>query len=166
MPIDSLAAANDWPVPPPTTEPGFHYFSTFEGAPRPHSPNAGCGGQDGFGSAPDEWQRVKPSWSRALSFATVILRTSVEGKVSETTYWERLQSCSGLNAANQIVSPVCAMRREHQGVAYCGACGCGATPLARLDNKLWYQGLECPLAKKGFENHDPHTLGSATPRPQ
>lgn len=131
--------------------------ASFEGDPRPGSPNAGAVSVDAPESpVPSDWERVRPSWRRALEFSTVILRTTVEGKVSETVYWERMQSCSGINDRNQIVGPVCPLRREYRGVGYCGACGCGATPLSRLDSKLWYSGLKCPLSRKGFQ-HDHHT---------
>lgn len=43
---------------------------------------------------------------------------------------------------------------------YCGACGCGRTPLSELSRKLRFAHVECPLKRPGFSNAAPSAGGA------
>lgn len=84
----------------------------------------------------DAWQRVEFSWENAAR----LIRSLSSGTVTRDVFETRLASCKGCTQ----------LRRDEEGKMYCGACGCGKNPLARLDRKLWFSHLECPLGKPGF----------------
>ena len=85
------------------------------------------------------WFNVRETWRKAQSLA----KSVASGKCEPHIYAERQASCEG-----------CEYREESKkaGEYFCGVCGCGDTALARLDHKLWYKYLECPMRRKGFSN--------------
>lgn len=111
--------------------------------------------------APIGWVSVKPLWERAESLLASLWskwRTDIDRDTRE----KRQISCWGTNLVGTPVTLPCHMLREKDGHAYCGACGCGTNPIARLGStekkgigeptKLDFPKLECPLQKPGFEN--------------
>lgn len=84
-------------------------------------------------SVAPEFEAVKSLWAKAHSFAAAVL----SGRVPEETYKARMAIC---NACPQ----------KYQGKDkndYCRACGCGEWPASRLDRKLTWNELKCPLGK-------------------
>ena len=87
--------------------------------------------------------KTRPSWEKALSFMSAVGSVVTHGGLTdEATYKTRLESC---HACPEI-------DRSPDGQEYCGACDCGRWPVARLDRKLSFPGLECPLGRAGFAN--------------
>ena len=84
---------------------------------------------------------MRSIWEKAAEFA----RTATSGFADEATVARRRESCKS-----------CPKRvTRHNGAEvddYCGACDCPEWPLARLDRKLLFRGLTCPLARPGFAN--------------
>lgn len=113
------------------------------------------------------WNKVKSSWDKASSFLQTIQSRGIVSttiniigvdntfgqKVSNEIYNKRRMSCFG-NGKN--ISECEVLKRDTEGIAFCGSCGCGANKLAMLEgdgyNKLYYPYLECPLKKPGFSN--------------
>jgi hypothetical protein len=80
---------------------------------------------------------IRALWEKALSLGEAVLSGTDEKLVAE-----RLASCR-----------LCPrIDRSPDGYEYCGACGCGRWPLARLDWKLAFRELECPEGRAGFSN--------------
>lgn len=87
--------------------------------------------------------RTRPSWEKALEFTRVVGSVVTHGGfVAEAVYEKRLSSCRSCSKLD----------RSPDGQEYCGECDCGRWPVSRLDNKLRFPGLECPLGRPGFAN--------------
>lgn len=77
--------------------------------------------------------KFKELWEKAHSLLTAIS----SGKTDEVTLSKRQSLCQA-----------CPQRyKGKDGHYYCGACGCGEWSPARLDNKLKWDKLKCPLEK-------------------
>lgn len=111
--------------------------------------------------APIGWVSVKPLWERAESLMSS-LWSKWRRVIDRNTREKRQISCWGTDLVGTPVTTACHMLREKDGHFYCGACGCGANPIARLGSverrgvgeptKLDFPKLECPLQKPGFAN--------------
>lgn len=101
----------------------------------------------------EEWERVKPTWKKALSLGKSLLSKAWK-PVSKETHEERHISCFGTTPQGIYVQPPCPSlsKSRHAGRHYCNACGCGDQPLALLDSKITYPHLECPRQRPGFSN--------------
>lgn len=88
------------------------------------------------------WPSVSSSWKKAGSFALSLLSSMVT-KVDKDTLLLRRLSCE-----------TCPARETDGEHSYCGVCGCGKKKMARLDRKLEYPYLRCPLGKPGFSNEE------------
>lgn len=101
------------------------------------------------------WDSIKGSWSRVAEvagqvaqFATVV--ASGQNAPVDVVEARRLSCFGGPDQA-----PCVNLQKGEDGHSYCGACGCGERPLARLDDgKLEWTYLPCPLARPGFSNEE------------
>lgn len=84
------------------------------------------------------WAKAQQFSEKAVSFAKAV----TSGYADEALIEKRLSTCHACEKLDK--SP--------DGYEYCGACGCGRWPLARLDRKLALKSLPCPLGKEGFSN--------------
>jgi len=84
------------------------------------------------------WEKATAFAANAVEFANVV----TSGEADEAIIAARLESCRSCPKLD----------RAEDGKEYCGACGCGRWPLARLDRKLAWKALTCPLARPGFAN--------------
>lgn len=89
-----------------------------------------------------KWQKVKHTWTEAENHLSDI----------NTSTQDRIVSCYG-DSANKP----CPAKSYQDGKSYCNACGCHEKELANINvidgkSKLNYEGLCCPLRKKGFKN--------------
>lgn len=100
------------------------------------------------------WSQIKDTWQKLEE----MVDTVTSGYVDVETFNKRKLSCYG-NGTN--VKP-CINLMKTNGHDYCGACGCGQWLLARLDNKLKFKDLPCPLKKSGFANEE-GTNGTPAP---
>lgn len=82
------------------------------------------------------WKNVRLTWENAKSLALSATSRLVFGRIAEERMQARLGQCRR-----------CPARRESGGGEFCGVCGCGDTQLARLDSKLKYPSLKCPLGR-------------------
>jgi len=57
-------------------------------------------------------------------------------RVKQPEYLRRLAICRG-----------CRRRIDHGGVSYCGSCGCGKWPPAKLPTKVRQARARCPVGK-------------------
>ena len=103
------------------------------------------------------WEEVKGTWEQAASFLKSLGSAAV-GRVSPSVRAQRVESCFG----GVDKKPCPRLRASPSGAGYfCGACGCGDTPLARFSvegssfDKLDYPYLECPRRRAGFSNARP-----------
>lgn len=111
--------------------------------------------------AAGRWGRVKHTWEQATSFAKSIASRGItqDKACDEETYRKRVLSCFGVGMDGEKLRDPCPslIGDETEGY-YCGDCGCGQKPLARLDTaKLRFPYLECPRRRDGFSNEIPHT---------
>lgn len=88
---------------------------------------------------------------RAVAFVGALL----SGRASPETVAMRRKSCFGSAGASDgaPAEPCPRLRRGADGYHYCGACGCGENPLARLDGltpKIALRRVVCPLGRPGF----------------
>ncbi len=95
--------------------------------------------------------RARATWEKALSFVSAVGSAVAAGFVPQHVYEARLASCRSCEKID----------RSPDGLEYCGACDCGRWPLSRLDRKLYFPGLECPLGRAGFANAGAPPEGSA-----
>ncbi|RMH53734.1 MAG: hypothetical protein D6685_15460 [Bacteroidetes bacterium] len=100
-------------------------------------------------------------WTAAQMAASYAEAKASGRTADERTIALRQLSCFGDPAAGV---PACPQLRETPAGRFCGACGCGQRPEARLDpdpttglSKLQFGVLRCPLGRPGFTNHDPPT---------
>lgn len=95
------------------------------------------------------------SWHRAMIFVQSASSRVLSGTVDEATLTQRYISCFGNPISGE---PPCQKLLTEGAEAYCNACGCGKTRLARLNitdqwTKLHFPYLNCPLGRKGFSNY-------------
>lgn len=81
------------------------------------------------------WDQVKDLWAKAESFVSTATSGFAEPEIVE----QRKASCAA-----------CPNLQKTPSGDFCGACGCGQNPLARLDRKLLFRDLKCPINAKGF----------------
>jgi hypothetical protein len=92
----------------------------------------------------EEWQKVKPSWEQGERLIKAFGSAIYDALLPEDSaqVQQRINSCK-----------TCEWLR-YSLEYYCGACGCGVTPISTLDLKIRLPYLECPLKKQGFNNHE------------
>lgn len=119
----------------------------------------------------NEWKSVKFTWENAMKFVDSINSRGIVPTISDVlgidrtlglripdeVYKLRKLSCFGDKTTN--IDP-CINLKNNENIGYfCGACGCGTNPLAKLNaddsseyTKLHYPDLQCPLKRPGFSN--------------
>lgn len=65
-----------------------------------------------------------------------LIKAILSGRCTQEEYESRKKACEE-----------CPALIRNRAATYCGACGCPNWRLARLDTKLWFDNLECPLGK-------------------
>lgn len=105
------------------------------------------------------WNQVKGTWIQAGSFLkSMTSRGLTSRRVDITIKGQRHESCFGTDPSGRVTGTACRSLSKSpiDGGAFCGACGCGDTGVARLDgepySKLDYPYLECPRQRPGFSN--------------
>lgn len=107
------------------------------------------------------WAEVKHTWSDATSFIAALKSRGTDNRrVPLPILEQRTVSCFGTNlAGSQVADPCPSLTGSPERGWWCGACGCGQTDIARLDDptgegypKLAYPILNCPRRRKGFSN--------------
>jgi len=87
------------------------------------------------------WDRSKtrpvPQPKTVFGKAAQALWVVTGPKVDALAFGKRMEICNA-----------CPLKKVKDGVSYCGKCGCGTWwKKARLDEKLWFARLKCPLGK-------------------
>lgn len=94
------------------------------------------------------WLNVKRS---LVEKGIDVVKSVTSGFASPEVLARRKLSCFG-----DASTEACDALVERQGGFYCGACGCGAWMLAKLDGetapKLGWKKLNCPKGRPGFSN--------------
>jgi len=107
------------------------------------------------------WSMVRHTWKDADDFISALKSRGTDNrKVSLPILQERQRSCFGRADGEPMSSDPCpSLTGSPDRGWWCGACGCGETGLARLDDptgegypKLAYPILSCPRRRRGFSN--------------
>jgi hypothetical protein len=107
------------------------------------------------------WAEVKHTWKDAQDFIAALKSRGTDNRrVSLPVLEARNVSCFGLTLDGaQVADPCPSLTGSPERGWWCGACGCGETEIARLDDptdegypKLAYPILTCARRRKGFSN--------------
>lgn len=130
-----------------------------------HKEIARSGADIGYAVRRDmEWRKVRLSWDTATSLVMAVAGRLAVGKVDPAVKEVRRGSCLGeKDEQGDWVAgrEPCPSLRWFDGKPYCGACGCGASPVAALESedgaydKLDYPWLRCPRKRPGFMGSGP-----------
>jgi len=102
---------------------------------------------------------IKEWWQEAAAFAEKVgefVPAVTSGTTDPATFETRLSSCLSCPGRAERNPREPGSYVAADGLRYCRECDCGENLFSRLDRKLWFRELPCPLGRPGFVNEGHH----------